>query len=85
MLRGLPDNSTQMIYIDPPFNTGKTQRRISLKTVRSAEGHRSGFKGQAYSSERVSALQYLDIHDDYLGWLEERLVEGHRVLDQRGT
>lgn len=38
VLRGLPSESVDLIYIAPPFNTGKVQQRTQLKTVRLAEG-----------------------------------------------
>ncbi|MFB3853556.1 MAG: hypothetical protein ACE148_06995 [Vicinamibacterales bacterium] len=50
VLRGLPPGSVDLIYIDPPFNTGKVQQRTQLKTVRSAEGDRVGFQGRRYES-----------------------------------
>jgi site-specific DNA-methyltransferase (adenine-specific) len=85
VLRSLDADAFQMVYVDPPFNTGKVQRRISLKTVRNADGQRTGFKGHRYTSEVQSAHQYVDIHDDYLGFLEPRLIEAHRVLHSTGT
>ena len=81
----MPSESFQMIYVDPPFNTGKIQRRISLKTARSEDGSRTGFKGQTYTSEVLSTRHYSDIHEDYLGWLEARLIEAHRLLTTTGT
>lgn len=85
VLRSMPSESFQMIYVDPPFNTGKVQRRVSLKTVRSASGNRTGFKGNTYTSEVQESHAYADIHDDYLGWLEARLVHAHRLLTVTGT
>lgn len=38
VLRALPAASVDLIYIDPPFNTGKVQKRTQLKTRRSPEG-----------------------------------------------
>lgn len=45
VLRALPSASVDLVYIDPPFNTGKVQQRTQLKTVRSADGDRVGFQG----------------------------------------
>ncbi|MBO9327354.1 MAG: site-specific DNA-methyltransferase, partial [Roseiflexus sp.] len=45
VLRTLPSESVDLIYIDPPFNTGKVQERTQLKTVRSESGDRVGFQG----------------------------------------
>jgi site-specific DNA-methyltransferase (adenine-specific) len=85
VLRSLDANAYQMVYVDPPFNTGKVQKRISMKTVRNSNGNRTGFKGNRYASEVQSAYHYVDIHEDYLGFLEPRLIEAHRVLHRTGT
>jgi site-specific DNA-methyltransferase (adenine-specific) len=85
VLKALDTDTFQMIYVDPPFNTGKVQKRISLKTMRNADGNRMGFKGLRYSTEVQSAHHYVDIYDDYLGFLEPRLIEAHRVLHSTGT
>ena len=34
ILRSMPDEAFQLIYVDPPFNTGKRQRLRSLRTRR---------------------------------------------------
>lgn len=85
VLRSLSSESAQMIYVDPPFNTGTMQRRVSLKTTRSDTGTRKGFKGANYSAQVQSAQKYLDVHDDYLFFLEERMVEAKRILSVSGT
>jgi site-specific DNA-methyltransferase (adenine-specific) len=85
VLRRLPDASFALVYIDPPFNTGKRQARTSVRTVRDAEGDRTGFGGHRYRTERVSERAYLDRFDDYLGFLEPRLVEARRVLRDDGS
>lgn len=85
VLADLPDGSFRMIYIDPPFNTGKTQRRQSLTTVRSAEGSRVGFKGQSYETIRGKVTAYNDSFDDYWAFLEPRLEEAWRLLTDDGT
>jgi site-specific DNA-methyltransferase (adenine-specific) len=85
VLRSLEDESVPLIYIDPPFNTGKTQQRTQIKTVRDERGDRTGFAGRRYRTETVGARAYDDRHDDYLAFLEPRLVEAHRVLAANGT
>ena len=72
------------IYIDPPFNTGKAQRRVQLRTRKDAAGSRTGFGGARYSTERVGESTYADSFDDYLAFLEPRLLEARRVLSVRG-
>jgi site-specific DNA-methyltransferase (adenine-specific) len=85
VLPKLPDGSFQLNYIDPPFNTGIVQQRKSLKTVRDEVGDRTGFQGQRYSTIELGRLGYSDVHDDYLGFLSDRLKEAHRLLADDGT
>lgn len=72
VLRAMPEESVSLIYIDPPFNTGKVQSRKQLKTVRDAQGDRVGFKGQTYRTTVLGEKSYHDAFDDYLGFLEPR-------------
>lgn len=88
VLRGLPDQSFQLIYIDPPFNTGKVQSRQSLKTVRTdapVAGSRVGFQGKTYETVRGQVTSYNDSFTDYWGLLEPRLEEAWRLLATTGT
>ena len=85
-LRELPDASVELIYVDPPFNTGVTQKRTRIRTVRDADGDRTGFGGQRYRTETLaSAPIYADIFDDYIGFLRPRMIEAHRVLTATGS
>lgn len=88
VLQGLPSESFQLIYIDPPFNTGKVQSRQSLKTVRTdalVTGSRVGFQGQTYETVRGKVTAYNDSFSDYWGFLEPRLEEAWRLLTPNGT
>jgi site-specific DNA-methyltransferase (adenine-specific) len=85
VLRTLPDESFQLVYIDPPFNTGERQERHTLRTVRDDHGDRTGFGGRRYASETSRSLGYLDVHDDYLAFIAPRLEEARRVLTTSGT
>jgi len=85
VLPTLPDESFQLIYVDPPFNTGRAQRRRTVTTVRDEQGDRSGYGGRRYATTEISRLSYLDVHDDYLGMLEPLLIEARRVLTASGT
>lgn len=85
VIRKLPNESFQMIYIDPPFNTGKVQRLQSLKTVQSSTGNRLGFKGQSYAVTKGELLSYGDSFEDYWSFLEPRLEEAWRILKPTGT
>ncbi|WP_285042963.1 site-specific DNA-methyltransferase [Plantibacter sp. LMC-P-059a] len=84
----LPDEAFTLIYLDPPFNTGRVQRRHSSTSVRTAEtgvNRFAGFKGQAYERIRGDLRRFDDAFDDYWGFLEPRLVEAWRVLAADGT
>jgi site-specific DNA-methyltransferase (adenine-specific) len=85
VISGLPDDWFQMVYIDPPFNTGVRQTRQSLATVADEEGDRKGFGGRNYRTELLASSSYRDSFDDYLSFLAPRLEEAHRVLDRTGT
>ena len=84
-LATLPDGGFPLIYIDPPFNTGKTQRRTTLRTTRDPEGDRVGFQGERFRTVRDRVLAYDDRFGDYLDFLAPRLAEAHRVLAPTGT
>jgi site-specific DNA-methyltransferase (adenine-specific) len=81
----LPDGCFQLIYIDPPFNTGRKQVRTSVSTKRSESGGRVGFKGQRYETVKQMVTAYDDEFDDYWSFLEPRLEEAWRLLTDTGT
>jgi site-specific DNA-methyltransferase (adenine-specific) len=86
VLRGLPDGSFRLIYVDPPFNTGREQARTSMATTRDeTNGDRTGFKGKRYRTTVLARSAYDDSFEDYLGFLEPRLVEAKRVLTDDGS
>lgn len=85
VLPSLPADAFQMIYIDPPFNTGRVQKRQSLKTRRTEGGDRVGFKGQTYETIRGKVSSYDDSFTDYWAFLEPRLEEAWRLLTPTGT
>ena len=85
VLPGLPDACFQLICTDPPFNTGRAQRRTRLATVADPDGDRTGFGGRRYRTERLGEAAFDDVHEDYLGFLEPRLREAHRLLAADGT
>ncbi len=84
-IKALPDSSFRLIYIDPPFNTGKVQTRQTMKNVRSENGNRVGFKGQKYETIKGVAFGYNDTFEDYWEFLEPRLEEAWRLLTDDGT
>ena len=85
ILQSLPSESIDLIYIDPPFNTGKTQSRTQIKTERSINGDRVGFQGQRYETIKIGSKAYTDIFDDFLAFLEPRLLEAYRLLKPHGS
>ncbi len=85
ILKALPSESIDLVYIDPPFNTGKTQARTQIKTVRGETGDRTGFQGKRYETVKIGSKSYTDLFDDYLAFLEPRLVEACRVLKPHGS
>jgi site-specific DNA-methyltransferase (adenine-specific) len=85
VLRRFEAASFRLVYLDPPFNTGREQRRERLSTTASEDGDRIGFGGRRYTTTRLGSAAFADAFGDYLGFLEPRLRELHRLLDQRGT
>lgn len=86
ILRGFPDASFDLIYIDPPFNTGKDRVRTHLRTVRDDQnGDRAGFHGRRYRTIKIGTQRYLDSFADYPAFLEPRLEEARRLLSPRGS
>lgn len=85
ILERLDAESARLIYIDPPFNTGKQQRHTRLRTVPSETGDRTGFQGKRYTTIKIGSRAYLDCFDDYLAFLEPRLEQARRILTADGT
>ena len=86
VLETVPASSVNLIYIDPPFNTGKMQARQQIATVRDDEGgDRTGFQGKRYRTVKLQSTGYADRFDDYLGFLRPRLEQAHRVLSKFGS
>jgi len=85
VLPTLESESFNLIYIDPPFNTGKSQGRLELKTVQDENGDRTGYQGKRYRTVQVGKRSFADSFSDYLGFLEPRLEEAHRLLTRTGS
>jgi len=89
VLEAMDTDSIELIYVDPPFNTGKRQSRTQMKTVRDAEGDRIGFGGHRYRTDILpqqnGGTGYHDQFDDFLGFLRPRMVQAHRVLSPTGS
>ena len=83
-LKSMPSESVQLIYIDPPFNTGREQVRTN-RTSRVSESGRIGFQGKRYEQVVSKVLSYDDEFADYWAFLEPRLEESWRLLADTGT
>ena len=85
VLPTLPNGAFQLIYVDPPFNTGKSQSRTRIKVTPDADGDRTGFQGRRYRTHVVGSSRYADDFDDYIGFLRPRMTEAYRLLDDHGS
>jgi len=81
----LPDGVFDLIYLDPPFNTGRAQKRHTLTTSASADGDRVGFGGRRYETTLLQSLAYDDEFADYLSFLAPRLARLRELLAPHGT
>jgi len=85
ILRGMRAGAFDLAYADPPFNTGARQSRTRIRAVRDPRGDRNGFGGARYRTVAIGSRSFDDAFDDYLAFLEPRLVELHRVLAPAGS
>lgn len=85
ILKTIDSESIDLIYIDPPFNTGKVQKRISIRTVHDEQGERIGFQGKHYKIETIGTKSYNDTFDNFLEFIEPRMREAYRVLKPQGA
>lgn len=85
VLLDIPAESFDLIYIDPPFSTGKVQRKTTLKTEQNQLGSRIGFQDKLYTSVPQSTYEFPDIFDDYMEFLRPRLDQAYRVLAPHGS
>jgi site-specific DNA-methyltransferase (adenine-specific) len=85
ILKGMAPESVNLIYIDPPFNTGHERNLTQIKTKRSGEGDRVGFQGKRYQTIRGESRSYGDSFDDFLAFIEPRLTEAYRILKPDGS
>ncbi|MGH9083185.1 MAG: DNA methyltransferase, partial [Acidimicrobiales bacterium] len=85
VLPRLPDGRFQLVYLDPPFNTGKARRYRTLATRRDDDGDRTGYGGHRYRTVEVADRSYPDRQDDYPSFIGPRLEESRRLLSEDGT
>ena len=85
VLRAQPEGSVDLVYADPPFNTGKRRVRTRLRTRRSETGDRTGFGGRRYETRPGETRAFEDRFEDYEAFLGPRLEEMRRVLAPHGS
>ncbi len=86
ILPTIGDGSVNLIYIDPPFNTGKVQQRTQIRTIRDdSNGDRVGFQGRKYRNETVGTKGFADSFDDFIDFLKPRILEAYRILSENGS
>jgi site-specific DNA-methyltransferase (adenine-specific) len=85
VLDGLPEESFDLVYMDPPFNTGRARARSTFAVHADPSAARVGFGGRRYRSRLLSSLSYDDEFSDYLAFLEPRLVRARELLAPHGT
>ena len=85
VMRKFADERFDLIYIDPPFNTGRKQSRKQLKTIRDENGDRVGFQGRRYKSVALGESSFADKFDDFPAFMEPRLREAYRLLSPAGS
>jgi DNA modification methylase len=96
----LPSASFTLVYLDPPFNTGRAQERQVVTARRAVPDEepqaedaeqaapsevRHGFHGHRYERVRGMLRAYDDRFDDYGDFLMPRLEEAWRLLADDGT
>lgn len=85
----IDDEEVDLVYIDPPFNTGKVQKRVQIKVTADEEGDRIGFQDERYKTlSKSNAIAYSDIFDNldfYLGFLRSRFEDIYRILKPYGS
>jgi len=85
ILKSIPSRSCKLIYIDPPFNTQKVQKRDRISVIRDENGVRGGFAGARYSVTRTASPQYADSFDDFISFITPRIEEAYRILTDDGS
>jgi site-specific DNA-methyltransferase (adenine-specific) len=86
VLPSLPKKFARLIYVDPPFNTGRVQRRDRIKvTATDGEGARGGFGGRRYDVAKVESGSYDDAFEDFEAFLMPRIEAALRCLTNDGS
>lgn len=84
LMAGLPDACLDLIYVDPPFGTGKTRKGDLLTVgpggrIRDKDPDKDPEKTYIFSDRWTGGIS------EYLQWLEPRLEEMARILKPTGS
>jgi site-specific DNA-methyltransferase (adenine-specific) len=85
VLPRLPDGAFELIYVDPPFNTGAPRRHRRLEVARDLAGERIGFGGHRYTARATTEMAYADRFEDYVAFLAPKLARARELLAPEGT
>ncbi len=85
VLATLPAAFARLAYLDPPFNSGRAQRRDRMTVRRDEAGTRGGFHGERYAVERKRSAEFNDRFDDFTAFLMPRLEATVRCLTPDGS
>jgi site-specific DNA-methyltransferase (adenine-specific) len=94
LLPTLPANFARLVYIDPPFNTGRPQARTRMRVSSGPSGEpapeaapeRGGFGGRRYRIDKVEASSsYEDDFGDFEAFLLPRIEASLRCLTDDGS
>jgi len=85
ILQAIPSGSCNLNYIDPPFNTQKTQKRNRISVTRSESGTRGGFGDRRYDVKQIVSPGYEDTFADFEAFMRPRLEQAHRLLAADGS
>jgi site-specific DNA-methyltransferase (adenine-specific) len=85
IMKEMAAESVDLIYVDPPFNTGKKQARTQIATIRDEDGDRTGFQNRRYRTIKIGTKAFDDAFDSFMDFLVPRLEEAHRLLKHTGS
>jgi site-specific DNA-methyltransferase (adenine-specific) len=86
VLPTLPEKFARVVYIDPPFNTGREQKRDRIRVVATdGPGSRGGFGGRRYDVEKVESGSYQDAFEDFEDFLMYRVKMALRCITPDGS
>jgi site-specific DNA-methyltransferase (adenine-specific) len=81
VLPTLPAGFARLVYVDPPFNTGREQKRVRMRVKAAAgAGSRTGFGGRRFDVERLASSSYADDFDDFEAFLLPRIEAAIRCM-----